>query len=198
MTPTAQLQERLEQQDPTLILELLEKITQIAQDLLERRSITSPTGFHDPYEVAHEVLRRLIERPERLANIAPERLNSYLHVVVRNLLLDKIRRDEHHQRSLASGTDFPKSPDEQFTSELQVALVRDALQELDVQGKRILTLYLQGRTNNEIARLLNLTPSAVRIRKYRSLKQLRNLLEHKLQPEPRSLGPETTEESQGA
>lgn len=112
-------------------------------------------------------------------------LFSWIRTILRNKIERAGRRKENRSRDLAGGLqDVPEGAgrpegeapiDSAIEAEVR-ARVRGAIQQLPEDQRQVMELYLQGLSAPEIARLLDLTPVAVRKRESRATARLREIL----------------------
>lgn len=94
--------------------------------------------------------------------------------VARNIYIDRMRKDKNRQLSLENTR--VNVPADTGSREDAIA-VEQALSKLDELDREIIILYFyQGLKNDEIARVLKLSPENVRVRKHRALKKLASLM----------------------
>jgi RNA polymerase sigma-70 factor (ECF subfamily) len=99
---------------------------------------------------------------------------AYLYTTVRNKLLNVIRdkktiplEDSHLEEGNA---------DMQITKEETYKLLRDSIEKLPEQTRRIIKLAIEGHTNSEIAETLNISVNTIKTLKRRGFAALRDML----------------------
>lgn len=164
-----------------------EALSELFRDLAPtiRRAARSRVGSHDDIDVddvVAEVFLALVRNPDRLAELTnSNRLRSYCIALTRNTVLHRLRRSlrEGQARSAYESaleeTDFSSSEPPMLDQELQTRIKR-AIELLDDESRRIVVLYMQGRNADEVATLLNIQRGAVRVKYYRAMRRLRELI----------------------
>lgn len=98
---------------------------------------------------------------------------GWVYAVADNIAKRRLYYENRYNR-LPDGEEWQDS--KPFDGELKEE-IQEILQALDSVSKEIIRLYYwEGYNQNEIAKMLNLTPSNVRKKHSRALKKLRNLL----------------------
>jgi|SRR5690349_14810451 len=133
-------------------------------------------------DIAHDVLIATLRTLREGGLQDPEKLAQFVHGVARNLANGHIRsqsirrpREARLDADLAERIAAPVSQAEQEGEALAVD-VRLALSALEPADRDILLMTIQGRKPRDIARILELSPEAVRQRKCRAMQRLRDSL----------------------
>jgi RNA polymerase sigma-70 factor (ECF subfamily) len=129
-------------------------------------------------DLAAEVFTRLLEQLR--AGRGPERyLKAWLYRVAHNLAVDELRKRTHRDHDVlnehiaASGRDVL----EQTHLALQSQQAKEALARLTPNQRAVVALkFLEGLDNAEIARILELSVSAVKALQHRGLETIRRHL----------------------
>jgi RNA polymerase sigma-70 factor (ECF subfamily) len=161
-------------------------------DLMERHAeklfhylLRSLQDESDAADLAQETFAKVYQ--SRAKFDARQKFSTWLYAIASNLVRDKFRwRSRHRQVSLdaeseATGNNFRDalsghgpSPSESLQTEERAEAVRRAVAALpeDLRLPVILAEY-EGRSQAEIAEILDCTPKAVEMRLYRARQQLR-------------------------
>ena len=159
----------------------------LQQHLLEHRDRLYSAALYvlrneqDAEDVIQEAFLRLWRFPGR---IEPDKVPAWLRRVVHNLCIDQTRRrkslarhlgrpDESALESLRAEPEIPlREPDPQQQELLE------ALATLTPETRSILVMhYFQGLKLTEIAQMLEMNPSSVKVRVHRARRALRLVLE---------------------
>ena len=128
-------------------------------------------------DIVQEVLIRLWENRRHYQDITC--LRSFVYTMIRNQSLNLIR---NRKRSSQHFHLLPEEEENNFfnilVEEESNRLLFNAINTLAPQSAAIIQLSLQGLKNEEIARELSISENTVKVLKYRSLKKLRQLLDH--------------------
>lgn len=129
-------------------------------------------------ELASDVFYRFLEAIH--TGRAPDRhLKAWLYRVAHNLTVDHLRKREHRQHA---PLDYEMASNEQpVGQQAQQSILQDhargALEHLTDKQRAAITLrYLEGLTNQEIARVLHTSIGAVKALQHRGLRALRRHL----------------------
>ncbi|HEU4460554.1 MAG TPA: sigma-70 family RNA polymerase sigma factor [Methylibium sp.] len=122
---------------------------------------------HLAEDLVHDAYLRIAEGPQ--ARDAPEQPLSYAHRVVRNLALDRCRRDalesrlfEPEDAGAAVAAPSAHSPETMAIDRHQLACVAGALRALPERTRRAFELYrLEGRTQRDIGVELGVSAATV-------------------------------------
>lgn len=134
-------------------------------------------------DVVQETLTRVLFalRNERVQQL--ESLPGYVLQTARHVCLQKIRSLQRERRALGglqrqgSSQQGADALTGLITAE-RAAVVRDALEQLPGEDYDLLRrVYYDGDANDDIARDLAITTGALRVRKHRALRRLRELIE---------------------
>jgi RNA polymerase sigma-70 factor (ECF subfamily) len=135
-------------------------------------------------DVAQETLRRVLEALRQGRLRQPEALPSFVFQTAQNVCRNR-HRSERRQgraferlRSAASGVATAPDPLAELLADGTRGKVRRALSRLEDQDRELLRMsfYLSLDTT-EVARRLEVTTGAVRVRRHRALRRLRAILE---------------------
>jgi len=129
-------------------------------------------------ELVNDVLMATIEALRRGAVRDTGRLGAFIHGTAANLINNYLRSHGRHPRAEMLPDDLP-GPDnaEILERDSDIALLRRGIASLDRHDRQVLTLTLVDGVGPEvIARRTGLTQEAVRQRKSRALKRLKELL----------------------
>jgi RNA polymerase sigma-70 factor (ECF subfamily) len=110
-------------------------------------------------------------------------IRAYLYKTVQrdcvHALKQERRRNEVH--SLSSSGLLQETPLQQLVSAETYRLVHAAIKTLSPGNRRVITMhFIDGKTNAEIAKELNLHPHTVQTQKVRGLKALAKVIKHSL------------------
>lgn len=126
-------------------------------------------------DAVHDVVLNLWQRKEKFVSITT--LKSYLYNAVRNRCLNIL--DYNQVRNVYVRKMVEQKTEEFYYLETEVYdKLRDAINTLPEQQRRIFDLTLQGFDNAEIAEKLNISLDAVKSHKKRGKKQLKESLEN--------------------
>jgi len=135
----------------------------------------------DPDDVVAEVFLQLVRDPDRLADLAASgNLRSFCLRLARNVVLHHIRRarratvlDSVYESSLSES----EQGSEEFIQEMREKL-SVAIAGLKESERTLITMrYAEDRSLEDIARLLGLSPAAVKVKLHRARLHLRNMLQ---------------------
>jgi len=145
-----------------------------------RRYVKSLVGRDsDVDDVLQDVCMAILARGETAVEV--QGISAWLRGIARNVVLHHWRSAHRHRSLLALPSDPDKASLVGTRSTEDIVFSRDALEkcwrELDERSRRVLTLrYIDGRTSREIARELQVSPAAVRIRLSRLRRKMRATL----------------------
>jgi len=106
---------------------------------------------------------------------------TWMYHLARNVLADQVKKEKRHPRlydydDLAERVGGGSQADERLHKEQEVALLQYALDQLSAEKREILVLSrYQELKYEEIARLLNTTEGAVKVRVHRAMQELKNI-----------------------
>ena len=140
-------------------------------------------GMLKDHEQAQDQLHDILLSAFRsISNVRqPDRFASWLHSLTRNHILDHIRRQQRHRRALVGAqtvltTVVPVA--ELIEKEAWLDRMEDALGRLPEPHRIVLTMkYISQYSCREIARILEISESAVKSRLFEARKLLRKLTE---------------------
>jgi RNA polymerase sigma-70 factor (sigma-E family) len=140
-------------------------------DLLRIATLLTPDP-HTAEDVYQETLQRLAARWSRVDN--PK---AFCRRVMHNIVIDQTRARRRRPRELhlswAAESGDPRSADQHRAVELRPALLA-ALGHLTAQQRTIVVLrYFDDRSENDVARLLGVSPGTVKSTASRAVAQLR-------------------------
>jgi RNA polymerase sigma-70 factor (ECF subfamily) len=146
-----------------------------------RRRLSTASEAED---VAQETMRRVLEALRQGRLRAPEALPAFVFQTARNICLHRhrsVRRQgqafERLRRWLTLVEPTP-DPLADILADGRRGQVQSALTRLDGGDRDLLRMsYFQALDTAEVARRLQVTPGAVRVRRYRALRRLRAILE---------------------
>jgi RNA polymerase sigma-70 factor (ECF subfamily) len=144
-----------------------------------RRLATTAEGE----DVAQETIRRVLEALRQGRLRAPEALPAFVFETARNVCRQRQRsamregRAFDRLRGWLSHMDAVADPLANILSESERVAVRAALARLAADDREVLSMsYYHALDTAEVARRLGSTPGAIRVRRYRALHRLRELL----------------------
>lgn len=117
-------------------------------------------------DVVQDVFYVLVEKREKFTTIA--NLKVYLYSAVKNRCLKHIRHEEVKERYgkyVLLNENDETVYQERILEEEVFALLNQAIQELPAQCKKVFLLTLEGKSNPEIAQLLNVSIETVKSHK---------------------------------
>jgi RNA polymerase sigma factor (sigma-70 family) len=106
---------------------------------------------------------------------------TWMYHLARNVLADQVKKEKRHPRlsdydNLAERVGGGPQADERLHKEQEIALLQYALDQLSAEKREILVLSrYQELKYEEIARLLNTTEGAVKVRVHRAMQELKNI-----------------------
>lgn len=146
--------DELEKQLP----ELFESARRFAQ------RVVSPRSDLDAEDIASDAIVRLLQHPNRLEQITPDNLNQYLHVLIRNLVVDRYRsiaRRKTEQIDLTEVAASSASETNLVDSSEMVDALTEAMRLLSPRERAIMELMVRGKRVSEIAKHLGISRSTV-------------------------------------
>lgn len=132
----------------------------------------------DAEDLMQETLRRVIEAVSEERIREPAAIAGFVYQTAKNVYFSGLRKRGNEERAMTrfANPDGDVSEDRPLTTALQDERrdrVREAIAELEADERNLLErLYGQGMKPREIARVMGMTPGAVRVRKHRALKRL--------------------------
>ncbi len=154
--------------------------------LFARRRLATDSEGED---VAQETVRRVLEALRQGRLQAPGALPAFVFETARNICRQRHRsaaregRAFHRMRPWQSSTDSNPDPLADMLSEKRQGVVRNALGQLVDEDRELLRMsYFQALDTAEVGRRLGITSGAVRVRRFRALHRLREILEDPAMP----------------
>lgn len=135
-------------------------------------------------DVAQETLRRVVEalRADRIRN--PDALPAFVFQTARNICLHRYRSASREARAMSRFDSVTErhstAPDPliDLVSEERRRVVRAAMARLDSDDRALLRMFFYEDSDTaDVARQLDATPAAIRVRKHRALRRLSRELE---------------------
>jgi RNA polymerase sigma-70 factor (ECF subfamily) len=127
-------------------------------------------------DVVSDVFLHLWEHRAELGKVA--NLNAYLYVSTRNRTLNYLKRKSAGEALAEETAVAPDPSPEDFFSALlhteTVRALREAVDALPGECKKVTEYVLKGHPTSEIAQLLGISPSAVSHQKARAVRLLKN------------------------
>jgi RNA polymerase sigma-70 factor, ECF subfamily len=120
------------------------------------------------------------------ARVAPDNLAAFLYRIAHNLIVDYLRQHSPAQ-SLAEDIQSDQGDPAQLAEiEMERVRLRRAINRLTPEQQQVIVLkFLEGLSNNEIARVIDKPVGAVKALQHRGLATLRDLLGAELQRDAR-------------
>jgi RNA polymerase sigma-70 factor (ECF subfamily) len=175
----------VEEQAPAPVLDegaLVERYWERVR-LFARRRLPTAAEAED---VAQETIRRVLEALRQGRLRAPEALPGFVFETARNVCRHRQRAFAREGRAYGrlrwwlSAAQSDADPLADMLSRGERGEVRTALGRLEDGDREILRMsYYQALDTAEVARRLGATPGAIRVRRYRALHRLRELLENR-------------------
>lgn len=134
-------------------------------------------------ELTSEVFKRLVMSCNRRAIYVPQ-VSPWLYRTANNLLIDHYRKANHRnhlplKEEVAENTMLPP---EIVDKKISAEHVRTALRFLTEEQRTVITLkYLEGKSNREVAEILEKSVGAVKAMQHRALNALRRILSEVLE-----------------
>jgi RNA polymerase sigma factor (sigma-70 family) len=106
---------------------------------------------------------------------------TWMYHIARNVLKDHLKKSRHDPAAvdvdkILEGVRSDARTDEQIERKFEVRVLEDALARLSADGREVLVLSrLQQLKNEEIARVLEISVGAVKVRIHRAFQQLKGL-----------------------
>lgn len=127
-------------------------------------------------DIAQECFVRLWN--SRAEFLAEEKIMGFLYTTARHLSLDYIKHSDvvsaHVQQLPVDSESFFQ---ETITEEETYEMVYKAINNLPPQGRKVILLTLEGKSNPEIAEILQISVNSVRTHKQNAYKKLKSLLQ---------------------
>jgi RNA polymerase sigma-70 factor (ECF subfamily) len=128
-------------------------------------------------DLTSEVFARFLD-----ARVAPENLAAFLYRIAHNLIVDYLR---HHSPAQSLDEDMPGGhgdPAQLAEIEMERVRLRRAIKRLTPEQQQVIVLkFLEGLSNDEIARVIDKPVGAVKALQHRGLATLRDLLGAEIQ-----------------
>lgn len=128
-------------------------------------------------DVAQECFIRLWKGQAEFSSV--EKMMGFLYSTARNLSLDHIKHagvvESHVQQQVKESEVFFH---EAIAEEEIYEMIYRAIEQLTPQGRKVILLTLEGKSNAEIAEALDITVNSVRTHKQNSYKKLKSLLQN--------------------
>jgi RNA polymerase sigma-70 factor (ECF subfamily) len=136
---------------------------------------------HDAEDIVQEAFIELWNQKEKFSNA--NQVKAFLYLTIRNKCLNRIKHLKIENKYLQS-IDKDKSEESFFEEEVIraefVDQLRNAIDKLSEQRKRIILLNMKGLKNQEIANELKISINTVKLQKKIAYKQLRENLSSSL------------------
>ena len=122
-----------------------------------------------------------LEAARRLTSLREKaKFGNWIYGIARQQAILVLRKQKQHREAMITKTDESKrlipikSPPEQMSKEEKLESIRRALNEVNEIYREVLVLkYIDGRSHEDIARILNISPAAVDKRLMRGKDMLR-------------------------
>ena len=148
------------------------------------RKLSLPSSYVNPDDVAHDALIVFVEQSHRIRDV--RRLRSWLWSVMTRMVLKELGKDWRHvETSDLTLADHEQEASDSTIDEESDAIPVDprvdalhaALGDLSPSLRDVVRLHgLEGHSHVEIARVLGIDPTAVRVRWHRAKRELRKKL----------------------
>ena len=148
------------------------------------RKLSLPSSYVNPDDVAHDALIVFVEQSHRIRDV--RRLRSWLWSVMTRMVLKELGKDwkhvgtsdltlaDHEQEASCSIAD---DKSDAIHVNPRVDALHAALDELSPSLRDVVKLHgLEGHSHVEIARVLGIDPTAVRVRWFRAKRELKKKL----------------------
>jgi RNA polymerase sigma-70 factor, ECF subfamily len=129
-------------------------------------------------DAVHEAFLRIIKHLDKIRDFECNKMRSYFVIVVRNIAMDWLRKRRHHENLNIDDydeilTDSRPLLDEAFLDEERAEVMLKAIQSMPPSYLDALSLKMvYGFSGRQIARMLQTTEAAIRVRIYRGRKML--------------------------
>jgi len=168
----AQWQEGDEESFSRIVKAYLPKVVQLAYRYLKDRSLAE--------DVAQEIFLKLYQNPASWQPTA--RFSSWLYRVTFNACTDQWRKRKRNPESeLLENQEISTAnaaPDTSLIDKETAQLIQQAINALPEDQKKIILLYQEETSYEEIAEILGISVKGVERRLYRARNKLRHLLKH--------------------
>jgi RNA polymerase sigma-70 factor (ECF subfamily) len=139
-------------------------------------------NWHTAEDVVQEALLRAVVAQDHLQQI--DNLEAWFHGVVRNLAVDRVRREVREREimeALSTAALFDDVVTHQRTEALEQEelrdLIREAISQLSEHNRRVVDLfYLKNQTLKQVADCLGVSPNVVKQRLFRARDMLKQTL----------------------
>lgn len=160
--------------------EALEVVYDTFQPPLYRYAYRLLGSADEAEEAVAETFHRLLQALDR--GQGPERhLQAWLYRVLHNLIVDRYRERPARTFALGKSQLAIEGPDEEVQRRIAQECVRPALRQLTREQQQVILLkYLEGLSNEEVAKVLGKPVGAVKSLQHRALAALRRILEASL------------------
>lgn len=131
------------------------------------------------HDLAQDTFLRIYEKRTTMHSLTHAR--AYAYTVAKNLCLDYLKRQKVQSRYIES---LPEDPidDNQYLRQVThvetVHIVKEALSILSDRSRSIIELSMEGKSNEEVAQILNISINTVKTIKKRAYQKLRKRLLH--------------------
>ncbi len=152
------------------------------RELVEMYDTHAPRIFRYIYHrlgnqaVAEDLTSEVFVRFLR-ARVAPENLTAFLFRIAHNLIVDYLRGHRATQLLDENLAAEQSDPAQVVEDEMKRARLRRAIARLTAEQQQVIVLkFLEGFSNEEVARVLDKSVGAVKLLQHRGLATLRDLL----------------------
>jgi len=140
--------------------------------------LTNPVVVED---AVSEAYIKIIHNLNKLDDISSYQTKSYIVSIVRSVSIDILRKNkdrvEYFDEALSETPNNDTDILNNIVIEEGVAVIKDAIKLLPPHLKDVVYLYLvHGYSHNEIAKMLNITEAASKMRLYRAKSEIRKRL----------------------
>ncbi|MCD8186094.1 MAG: sigma-70 family RNA polymerase sigma factor [Rikenellaceae bacterium] len=169
--------EALKNGEPAAYYRLVQVQTPKLMDFL----FTVLRSREDAEEIAQDIFIHIWQKRENLVYENSRNIEGYMYTIARTRAIDRINERKkskiHYTDQLTTPPDAAASPEEIVELKQVEKQIEQLVSEMPKMRRIIYTLkYEQGKTNDEIARELDLKPSTVRVHISIALKEIRDFL----------------------
>lgn len=129
-------------------------------------------------DIAQETFLRLYEKWHTLST--DSEIRSYMYITSHNLCISHLRHQSVEENYIQEIKERNQKENFEYYNEITyqeiLRLLKNAINNLPPQSRRIILLSLDGKNNNEIAYILNISVNTVKTLKKNAYKTLRNTL----------------------
>lgn len=138
---------------------------------------------HLAEDAVHDAFLRILKHLDRIRDFECNKMRTYFVLIVKNIAIDMLRRQKHLEPDALEDfadvlSDSRQAPDEAFISQEGHDVLMKVMKSMPQSSLDVLSLKMvYGFDNSQIAQLLSIPETTIRVRLFRGRKKLTALLQ---------------------